>query len=407
MRKALLTLLILAVVSPCLAKYSGGAGTAGDPYKIATKADLIALAANTADYCRCFILTADINMRGQVFTKAIIGSGGPFTGAFDGNNHKITNFTISGGTNDLIGLFNYTTSLASIKNLGIENFVSDGNSCVGGLAGVNCGSISNCYSTGSVSGHWEVGGLAGQNQGDINNCHSTGSVSGHSTVGGLVGENVFSSSISNCYSTCSVSGHGEVGGLVGYSYQGSISNCYSTGTVSGDSGSNYVGGLMGSNSGSISKCYSTGIVSGDSNVGGFVGYNVVYMSISGCFWDKQTSGQTTGIGGGSLFGVSGKTTEQMTTLSTFTSASWNFTTIWRMKCERMNYPKLNWQAIPAADLVCPDGVNFVDLAYFAERWQTIGCDSSNNFCGGTDLTGDGIVDMLDIAVFADDWLVGL
>ena len=42
-------------------------------------------------------------------------------------------------------------------------------------------------------------------------------------------------SISNCYSTGSVSGSDSIviGGLVGYNYGGSISNCYSTGSVSG------------------------------------------------------------------------------------------------------------------------------------------------------------------------------
>ena len=42
--------------------YSGGLGTAGDPYQIATKADLLALAGAIADYNECFILTADIDM---------------------------------------------------------------------------------------------------------------------------------------------------------------------------------------------------------------------------------------------------------------------------------------------------------------------------------------------------------
>ena len=65
-------ILTLAAGSAFGSSYSGGSGTAGAPYQIATKADLLALAANTGDYGKCFILTADINMEGQVFTKAII-----------------------------------------------------------------------------------------------------------------------------------------------------------------------------------------------------------------------------------------------------------------------------------------------------------------------------------------------
>jgi hypothetical protein len=151
------------------------------------------------------------------------------------------------------------------------------------------------------------------------------------------------------------------------------------------------------NYGSISVCYSTGAVSGFYRVGGLVGWSFS-GSISSSFWDTNTSGQTISSGG------TGMTTAQMKTLSTFTSAGWNFTTIWAI-CEGTNYPRLIWQ-IPAADWVCPDGVNFADFAYFAERWQTTGCNSSNNFCGGTDMNGSGTVDMQDFAMFAENWLSG-
>ena len=30
------------------------------------------------------------------------------------------------------------------------------------------------------------------------------------------------------------------------------------------------------------------------------------------------------------------------------------------------YPKLSWQR-PAADMICPDGVTFVDYSYFAQH----------------------------------------
>ena len=100
----------------------------------------------------------------------------------------------------------------------------------------------------SSAGWWDHNGAI------ISDCYSTGAVSGGSSsysVGGLVGEN-YSGSISNCYSTGSVSGdtyssYAYVGGLVGYHYTGSISNCYSTGMVSSDVYSSYVGGLVGYN----------------------------------------------------------------------------------------------------------------------------------------------------------------
>jgi hypothetical protein len=177
----------LVLSSICLG-YSGGSGTAEEPYQIASKADLLALAGTVADYNKCFILTADINLEGQVFTTAIIAAdtcsddyfqGTSFTGEFDGNSHKITNFTINGGSNDCLGLFGGING-GSVKNLGLENCSVSGDSYVGSLAGYNNGGdISNCYSTGSVSGSFAVGGLAGENDdGSINNCYSTGMYGG-------------------------------------------------------------------------------------------------------------------------------------------------------------------------------------------------------------------------------------
>ena len=199
-------------------------------------------------------------------------------------------------------------------------FVS-GNDGVGGLVGVNGGNISNCYSTGTVSNapnsdYSRVGGLVGENYGSISNCYSTSAVSGE-CVGGLVGEN--DGSTINCYSTGSVSGFGYVGGLVGLNRY-SISNCYSTGAVSG---SGYVGGLVGRNSGSSYCCGMDG------------------GTVSGGFWDVNTSGQTTSDGG------TGMTTAQMKTVSTFTSAGWDFTngdgnpTVWFMPIG--GYLILSWQ----------------------------------------------------------------
>jgi hypothetical protein len=104
----------------------------------------------------------------------------------------------------------------------------------------------------------------------------------------------------------------------------------------------------------------------------------------------------------------------MKTLSTFTSAGWDFTgetangtnNYWRMCIDGADYPRLNWESM-AGDFACPDGVNFVDFAYFAARWPMAGCNSSNNFCGGADINTSGTVDLADFAIFANYWLDGL
>ncbi|MFZ0033475.1 MAG: GLUG motif-containing protein, partial [Sedimentisphaerales bacterium] len=288
---------VILAAGSAFGAYSGGSGTAGDPYKIATKADLLALSANTGDYGKCFIMTANVNFQGRVFTQAIIAAsssssfqGTAFTGTFDGNEHKILGFVINGGSNSYLGLFGQINSGGSVKNLGLENFVVEsGNSYVGGLAGCNNGgSISNCYTMDEVSGSGSyVGGLVGYYSGSsISNCYSTANVNGSSYVGGLVGYYSSGSSISNCYSTGAVSGGSQyVGGLVGYYSGGNISNCYSTGAVS--SGWGDVGGLVGQNDGSISNCYATGNVSGYYYyIGGLVGWN--NGSISNCYSSTGT-----------------------------------------------------------------------------------------------------------------------
>ena len=120
--------LLLAIVSTATAKYSGGSGTAQDPYQIATAADLILLGETPTDYDKHFILTADIdlepNLPGRkVFDKAVIApdtdsvksgfQGTPFTGVFDGNGHTISRLTIKGGGD--VGLFGQLTSGAEVR----------------------------------------------------------------------------------------------------------------------------------------------------------------------------------------------------------------------------------------------------------------------------------------------------
>ena len=86
----------------------------------------------------------------------------------------------------------------------------------------------------------------------ITNCYSTGSVSGRQEIGGLCGRNYSGTEIKNCYSTASVSGDYEIGGLCGWNWVGSIINCYSISTISGV---DRFGGIVGTNSGTITSSY--------------------------------------------------------------------------------------------------------------------------------------------------------
>ncbi|MEM5768056.1 MAG: peptidase A26, partial [Bacillota bacterium] len=91
-------------------------------------------------------------------------------------------------------------------------------------AGYNAGSIANVYSTGTVTGSGTVGGLVGLNSGTVQTSYTTSEVAvtgSDGTGGGLAGEN--DQKIINAYSTGKVSGvaGSTLGGLVGYAGSGS------------------------------------------------------------------------------------------------------------------------------------------------------------------------------------------
>ncbi|MCH8496261.1 MAG: hypothetical protein LAT57_11615, partial [Balneolales bacterium] len=227
--------------------------------------------------------------------------------------------------------------------------------------GSNVAPVLECGFSGTVSspeGSY-VGGLAGQSYGSntFTNTWAHGSVStGGTGAGGLIGS-VTSSTITQSFSTASVSGGdaSDVGGLVGRTSNGSISNSYAMGAVSGGDfittvvfGQTYfiysnVGGLLGSayNNTNISNSYASGYVSGglESITGGLVGelYSNHTGTLSGNYWDTQTSGKSNAVGSGSSAGNFGKTSDEMRIQATF--SGWNFGSIWGL-IDEQSYPWL-------------------------------------------------------------------
>ena len=146
-----------------------------------------------------------------------------------------------------------------------------GTNQVGGLVGVNKGSISNSYSQGTVTGNNQVGGLVGWHfGGTISGSHSGGKVVGTASgIGGLVGVSQDNARIVSSHALGQVRGKNNVGGLVGEN-KGNISNSYARGTVTGN---NQTGGLVGKNSGTVRSAYSTGAVGRTDLPGRLVGVN--------------------------------------------------------------------------------------------------------------------------------------
>ena len=340
-----------------LPHFSGGTGEPNDPYLISTPQDLNAIGHNPRLMKRHFRLTNDVDLSGVFFypigdtySYYPIGDSYCFEGSFDGKGHTVSHLTIQ--DDDYLGLFRYLAPGATVKNLGVVDANVTATSVyadVGALAGANAGTVSNCYSTGTVtSDRAAVGGLLGSNSGLVTCCYSTVMVASQGGGGGLVGSNR-GSIITSCSTGAVCGDYDYVGGLVGNNAYGSVRDCYSTSTVEGRS---YVGGLMGSNAaGNVRNCYSTGTVQGGSHVGGLVGSNIgspyyrpPHGTVAGSFWDVQTSGLSVSAGG------TGKTTAEMQTGSTFLDAGWDFVEetengtddIWWI-LEGQDYPRLWWE----------------------------------------------------------------
>jgi hypothetical protein len=385
------------------AQYGGGAGTQDDPYLIRTAEQMNAIGASRGDWGKHFQLRADIDLSEYADAAYNIIGAGPgsesFSGIFDGNDHKIYSFSLKTARQQYTGLFGYVGG--QVKNLGLINpDVFSQGSHVGALVGyLSFGTITSCYArSANVSGDDYIGGLIGSCTGRVYESYSTGSVVGDWYVGGLIGL-IDDGTINTSYSKAIVSGNREVGGFAGKTIDEAsvINNCYAAGSVNG---STYVGGLVGQvERGRAFNCYSTGSVSGEQYVGGFTGYIRVLGSVTHCFWDTQTSGWSTSPGG------TGRTTEEMQTITTFTDEGWDFMDFWTI-CDGMNYPVLVWQ-IPVADFLCPDGVDFIDFAFFATHWLDDTCNAANYFCEGTDFDNSGSVGFTDLEILADNWLNGV
>lgn len=428
--KALTVSLVIVFVTAgvCCGRYSGGDGTAENPYRIATAEDLNDIGSHVEDFNKCFVMVNDINLADYTGAQFnIIGDylQLPFTGVFDGNGHTIWNFGYeSTQQNEETGIFGYVSDAnAVIRDVKLQdpNIRGGPANFVGALAGIfQSGTVRGCSVEGGiVAGRLGVGGLIGWSGPDdpswpgarVIDCYTQTNVQAtNDCAGGLVGSNVggVGGVVANCYAKGDVEGADWVGGLVGNNY-GSIADCYATGAAVGQAG---VGGLAGYNGGPIARSYSAGPVSGTSDVGGLLGATA--GAVSDCVWDIETSEQAgmcgRDFGSGCNDRRDGKTTAEMQTRSTFTDRGWDFVSetvngpndVWRMCADGVHYPKLRFE-FAAGDLVCADGVNLVDLSYFAARWMDSDCSGAND-CDHADLDLSGVVDGGDLKILCDHWL---
>ncbi len=388
-----------------------------------------------------------------------------FRGKFEGSGHVVSGLVINSPSLD-VGLFGVLTG--TVENITVSNaaVASTADSyrypnlpSVGGLVGINGGTVENTSFSGSVSmvgftgqPSAELGGLVGVNYGVITSSHASGSVYGSNVCecGGLVGYNADAGLITTSYATNTVGGDNSVwlGGLVSTN-SGSITQSYANGTVtSGATGYNLVGGLVAdeTQTGSISNSYATGSVGGGTYIvgglvaeddggsifdsyaagavssswslandpgnyngvttpyiGGLVAYGTGTPKVTNSYWDTQTTGQASSVGG------TGLTDAQLKAglPSGFDSSVWA-----QSNTTNNAYPYLKWQIATAA--TTPITVTFGNAAPIPVTWTVANASSTYGTVatfGSASLLGvlpadDGLVTPT-IGLFSDNTQVSL
>jgi len=389
-------------------------GTEDAPYLIEDVHDLQAIRENPNAH---YVLEGDIDASetrqwndGKGF-EPIGSSNDTFDGTLDGKGYEISGLYIDRPDAIYVGLFGLIGEQGAVKDVGIVDVDISGSYLVGGVAGSLRGEIHESYVTGNVSvieGHfgldaagglvgtlfsyakisrtytsgvvrgvdnvggligknhgssvyhsysesnvkgtsWYIGGLIGHTRsGNVHFSYATGDVSGGGFVGGLIGKN--GAVVSQTFATGDVNGNLKVGGLIGEN-RGTLADIYARGSVTGE---RIVGGLIGENLHNLRTSYSTGILQGNQDTGGLIGKNTGRVEDS--FWDIESSGIEISDGG------TGKTTDEMKSVATFTDISskglnepWDFINspyddernkdIWTIdESERINdgYPYFSW-----------------------------------------------------------------
>ena len=352
-------------------EFSGGNGTEDNPYLISTKEDLVQLATdvnNNITYENIFFrMTTDIDLSNDPW--APIGNSSSndnrrdrnFSGSFDGGGHEITRLNVTGAS--FAGLFGAIGSKGTVMNLTVSGSVSGGTYYSGGIAAYNnLGTIDNCVnkcsvtSEGTTKGFKYIGGIAGYNCGTISNCRNEGTINGTDhNAGGIAGWSNTNSPdqaavIENCWNEGEVSINttsilnyvgGIVGDLQGGSFQGIpdiVKNCYNVADISNTgTGESNVGGIAGrSHSGTIVNCYNIGGLSnnGEGTVGGIVGKlsnGTSTPEVTSCYYLNTAADNGCGeIAEDSIItDLTEVTSDQLKEESTF--KGWDFNKTWNMR----------------------------------------------------------------------------
>lgn len=194
--------------------------------------------------------------------------------------------TTAGGLGGVVGVNTEKGNVQYVDSLGVTNGGATGSSNIGGIIGTNNGNMYSGYNESIVSGNDKVGGIIGENKSGktvsnvVNATSVTGATKGNDIseyVGGLVGSN--SGSVTNGRNNGTITGTKYVGGMVGSNAQGATLTNLVNDSSAEILGVTYVGGIAGSNSGTITadedndNLVNRGSITGHTYVGGVAGVN--------------------------------------------------------------------------------------------------------------------------------------
>lgn len=215
-------------------------------------------------------------------TQSVSGAGnvGGIVGVLEGATIEgaTNNGTVTATGNNVGGVVGWVVNGATIKG-SLDNSKSiKGKDKVGGIVGYNQGSVQqgsytvkgNC----KISGNSSIGGFIGYNGKDgleISGYTNNSQVSGTNYVGGIVGSTDATLTIKNSNNNATITGYGYVGGILGECNGTSVTiiGCHNSNEVNVTGGN--VGGILGYANGNckidIKNCYNDGLVKSTGTAG--------------------------------------------------------------------------------------------------------------------------------------------
>lgn len=348
---------LIIIFSPLANAFSGtGAGTSGNPYKVAS---CIQLQNIENDLDAHYKQTGNIDCSDTVNWNS--GAGfvpiSSFSGTYDGQGYYISSLAIERNDTNSSALF-AVVSGATISDIHLSGgYVVNHNSSANTASLIGSASnahISNCSSTTSVEGG-DGGGLIGTIVGGtVDSCwyEGTTNLSGYRYTGGFSGLVMVDAVLSNIYSAGDIEARGGLLGVLGTGV--TITDSYSTADVTYNDTA-HAGGLFGSADGVISATLANDVffdgtitAPGSAAVGKISGSLEAGATITNAYFQGSGTGIgdiSGGSGGGSGVNSGGSLADHFKNNHTVAPlSSWDFTNKWMVVS---GYPQLRFDSPPS------------------------------------------------------------